>query len=93
MYESTLLNACSEIPRKVRPADWRPLMQATRDAAGRLVEQGLIEVTQKGAVVQLSEIKGPIRLRLKASISASAQQVAGGVQDPPQLKKRRVSDS
>ena len=68
-------------------------MQATRDAAGRMVERGLIEVTQKGAVVQLSEVKGPIRLRLTASNSAPAQQDAGGVQDFSQRKKRRRVDS
>lgn len=55
---------CSEIPRKLKPADWRPLMPDTRAAAARLVQQGLIEVTQKGSVVIISAAKGPIRLRL-----------------------------
>ena len=48
-------------------------MQATREAAGRLVERGLIEITQKGAVVALSEARGPIRLRLTAAGRASSQ--------------------
>ena len=48
-------------------------MQATREAAGRLVERGVIEVTQKGAVVKLSEARGPIRLRLTAAGQAPSQ--------------------
>lgn len=48
-------------------------MPATREAAGRLVEQRLVEVTQKGAVVNLLEAKGPIRLRLTAAGQASSQ--------------------
>ena len=48
-------------------------MPATREAAGRLVERELVEVTQKGAVVNLSEAKGPIRLRLTAAGQASSQ--------------------
>ena len=77
---------CSEIPRKVRPSDWRPLMQATRDAAGRLVERGLVEITQKGDVVHLSEARGPIRLRLTAAGRASVQTAQGQEED---LRKRK----
>ena len=40
-------------------------MEEVRQAARRLVHQGLIEITQKGLVVDPSEFKGPIRLRLK----------------------------
>ena len=68
-------------------------MQATRDAAGRLAQQGRIEITQKGVAVHLSEVKGPIRLRLTVSARASAEQDAGAVQDPPQPMKRRKIDS
>lgn len=39
-------------------------MQPTRDAAARLVARGLLQVTQKGKVVEPSTAKGPIRLRL-----------------------------
>ena len=47
-------------------AIWRPLMEPVRAVAARMSEQGGIEVTQKGEVVDLSdpERKGPIRLRL-----------------------------
>ncbi len=48
-------------------------MPATREAAGRLVERKLVEVTQKGAVVILTEAKGPIRLRLTAVGQACPQ--------------------
>ncbi len=57
----------SEVPRRVRPSEWRPLMQPTRDAAARLVARGLLEITQKGQVVDPSTAKGPIRLRLRST--------------------------
>lgn len=38
-------------------------MDTTRAAAKELVEEGKIEVTQKGQVVNIEEAKGPIRLR------------------------------
>jgi hypothetical protein len=38
-------------------------MQPVRDAAAELVAEGEIEVTQKGEVVALEGVKGPIRLR------------------------------
>ena len=55
----------SEAARSVRPEDWRPLMEPSRRAARRLVARGLLEITQKGQVVDPSEFKGPIRLRLQ----------------------------
>ena len=39
-------------------------MPATRVAAKELADAGQIEVTQKGNVVDLASVKGPIRLRL-----------------------------
>ncbi len=42
---------------------FRPLMDVVRDAAGELVEEGRIEVTQHGEPVDLKSAKGPIRLR------------------------------
>lgn len=61
----------SEAARAVSRAEqdsqdgWRGLMEPARRAAGRLVEAGEIEVTQGGSVVDLSAVKGPIRLRRK----------------------------
>ena len=45
--------------------DWRENMERTRRAARRLVEQGKIEILQKGSTVDPSFAKGPIRLRRK----------------------------
>lgn len=52
----------SEAARAVRE-DWRPLMERTRAAARRLVAAGSIVIVQKGAVVDPSTARGPIRLR------------------------------
>lgn len=42
-------------------------MEPVRAAARELVLEGLVEITQKGAVVDPSTAKGPIRLRRKQS--------------------------
>ena len=42
---------------------FRPLMDDARAAAGELVAEGRIEVTQHGEVVDLASARGPIRLR------------------------------
>jgi hypothetical protein len=42
----------------------RPLMQPVRDAAIELADQGRIEVTQRGAVIDPRTARGPIRYRL-----------------------------
>ncbi len=55
----------SEAARKVRPDDWRPLMEPARMAARRLVDGGKVEITQRGHAVDPSSAKGPIRIRLK----------------------------
>jgi len=53
----------SEAARRVEPDHWRGLMEPARRAAGRLVGAGMVEVTQGGRVVEISEAKGPIRVR------------------------------
>jgi len=53
----------SEVARDVGGADWADLMESTRRAARRLVAAGEVEITQKGAVVDPSTAKGPIRIR------------------------------
>lgn len=55
----------SEAARAVFPDGWRGRMEDARRAARRLVEAGLIEITQGGRVVDPSTAKGPLRLRLK----------------------------
>ncbi len=42
---------------------FRDQMELVRTAAATLVDQGEIEVTQRGQVVDLDGVKGPIRLR------------------------------
>ncbi len=54
----------SEAARRVRPDDWRSLMEPARAAARRLVARGVVEITQGGRVVDPSTAKGPIRVRL-----------------------------
>ncbi len=54
----------SEAARKVAGEDdWRALMQPARDAAARLVAAGLVEVTQRGQVVDVARAHGPVRIR------------------------------
>jgi len=54
----------SEAARVVGGDEWRDLMEPSRRAARRLVAQGVVEITQKGTVVDPSTAKGPIRIRL-----------------------------
>lgn len=58
----------SEAPRRLS-TNWRPLMQAARDAARRLADQGVVEITQRGVVIDHTQgaFKGPIRVRLCAA--------------------------
>ena len=43
--------------------DWRHLMEPARQAARRLVTARLVDITQKGRVVDPSTARGPIRIR------------------------------
>ena len=45
-------------------SSWRPLMPAVREAAAALADEGLVEVTQRGAVVDGREARGAVRVRL-----------------------------
>jgi len=38
-------------------------MEPARQAAQRLVQSGDVEITQGGDVVELSDVRGPIRIR------------------------------
>lgn len=53
----------SEAARLVGGDDWRELMEPARRAARRLVNDGEVEITQQGKVVDPSTAKGPIRIR------------------------------
>ncbi|MEM9073572.1 MAG: DUF3253 domain-containing protein [Myxococcota bacterium] len=52
----------SEAARRVRPDDWRPLMERTRWAARRLCHRGAIRILKRGVAIDPAEIRGPIRL-------------------------------
>ena len=54
----------SEAARAAGGGNWRPLMDAAREAADRLAGQGRIEVLQRGEPVNALTARGPIRLRL-----------------------------
>ena len=55
----------SEAARLVDPSGWEDLMDKARDAARRLVAQGEIVITQRGKIIDPSQAKGPIRLKLR----------------------------
>jgi hypothetical protein len=54
----------SEIARALAPDDWRSWMEPVRAAARALADAGLVEITQRGRVVDGHTARGPIRLRL-----------------------------
>lgn len=53
----------SEAAKQIDPDGWRDLMEPARRAARRLVNDGRVEITQGGHVVDPSTAKGPIRVR------------------------------
>ncbi len=53
----------SEAARAVAPEGWRELMPEARAAAGRLAARGAVEVTRRGAVVDVATARGPVRIR------------------------------
>jgi len=53
----------SDAARAIGGDDWRDLMDPTRQAAARLVAQGLVDVTQGGEVVDVTTARGPVRIR------------------------------
>lgn len=54
----------SEVARALGGEEWRSLMDEVRSVGLDLVNAGLIEVTQKGNVVDIRLVKGPIRFRI-----------------------------
>ncbi len=54
----------SEVARRVRPDDWRPLMDRVRAAATRLASSDTIAILQRGRPVDPARARGPIRLGL-----------------------------
>ncbi|MBF2029891.1 MAG: DUF3253 domain-containing protein [Oscillatoriales cyanobacterium C42_A2020_001] len=54
----------SEVARALGGEAWRSLMDEVRSVGQDLVNTGLIEVTQKGNVVDIRTVKGPIRFKI-----------------------------
>ncbi|MDD7940150.1 DUF3253 domain-containing protein [Actinomycetospora lutea] len=67
----------SEAARRVDPDAWRDLMPEARRVARRLVDDGTIEMTQGGEVVDPAAARGPVRLRYPTGRGGS------GVAAPP----------
>jgi hypothetical protein len=55
----------SDAARLLSPSGWEELMEKTRAAAKRLVAEGRIVITQRGKVIDPSNVKGAIRLRIR----------------------------
>ncbi|MCA8942823.1 MAG: DUF3253 domain-containing protein [Planctomycetes bacterium] len=58
----------SEIARQLEPTEWRALMEPVRRAARRLAHDGRLEITQRGAVVDPADFRGPVRLRIPSGV-------------------------
>lgn len=57
----------SDAARSLDADGFRELMPVVREAAAELVDEGRIDVTQSGEVVDLATARGAIRLRLRTS--------------------------
>ena len=62
----------SDAARAVGGEEWRDLMDDARAAARRLVDAGLVDVTQGGEVVDAATARGPIRIRRRPHTEAPA---------------------
>jgi len=56
----------SDAARALAGDGFRAHMDGARRAAAQLVDDGLIEVTQRGEVIDIARARGPIRLRLRS---------------------------
>lgn len=55
----------SEVARALSPDGWRGLMEDVRQEAYRMADDGLVDITQRGDVVDGRTARGPIRVRLR----------------------------
>lgn len=53
----------SEVARAALGEAWRDGMEDVRRAARRLAAAGVVELTQRGRMVEPTRIRGPIRIR------------------------------
>jgi hypothetical protein len=57
----------SEVARAMFDTGWRSHMEEVRQAAIALQQDGKVSITQKGALVDVDHIKGPIRIKIVSS--------------------------
>jgi len=57
-------------------AHWQDLMRPVRTVAAAMAEAGSIEVLQHEAVVDIGDVRGPVRLRLRALHGERTREVA-----------------
>ena len=59
----------SEVARRLAPERdrWRSLMEPVRRAAAALIDRGQLVCKQKGDIVDIRTVRGPIRLQIKTS--------------------------
>ncbi|PJJ85054.1 DUF3253 domain-containing protein [Mucilaginibacter auburnensis] len=55
----------SEVARAIFPDNWREHMQEIRNVAIDLCKEGSIIITQKGKDVDVTNFKGPVRIKVK----------------------------
>ena len=55
---------CPSEAARALATDWRPLMPVVREHAYRMADEGRLEITQSGEVVDGRTARGAIRLRL-----------------------------
>ena len=55
---------------------WQDLMRPVRTVAAALVESGQLEAIQHEAAVDIREVRGPIRLRLRAQPGVRSRSLA-----------------
>jgi len=55
-----------DVAKALAPETWRSLLAAVRQHAVRLMQQGRIDILRKGKAVTAAEVRGVIRLRLRA---------------------------
>jgi hypothetical protein len=57
-------------------AHWQDLMRPVRTVAAAMAEAGAIEVLQHEAVVDIADVRGPVRLRLRSLHGERTSEVA-----------------
>ncbi len=55
-----------DVARSLAPEAWRPLLSAVRRHAAALAAAGRIDILRKGKPIDPTEMRGVIRLRLRA---------------------------